>query len=74
MSKTKILNLTNEVVYSPVLDEKFNSHLDNSEVWKKAYHLEELTDEVRNKHAHWYKYSIKFEGLKPIQLTKFERV
>jgi hypothetical protein len=72
MSKTKVSSLIDEVVYSPIMDEKMNSHVNDSEVWKKAYHHEELIDEVRNKFPRWYKYNVKFEGLKPIQVTKME--
>lgn len=64
--------MTVEVIYSPVRDDKMNSHIKESDVWKQAYHLEEITEEIRAKHPRWFKYTIKFDGLKPIQVTKFD--
>ena len=72
--KNKKQDTAVETVYSPVKDEKMQSHLDDSEVWKQAYHEEEITEEDRRKHPRWYKYTLKFDGLRPIQLTKFEAV
>lgn len=62
--------MTFETVISPVLDEKFNSHPGDSEIWKKAYKIEELTDKIRGMNPAWYQYTIQFDGLKPIQMTK----
>jgi hypothetical protein len=59
-----------EKVLSPIKDDKINSHLKDSEIWKKAYHPEEVTDEIRAKHPSWYEYTIKFENTTPIQMTK----
>lgn len=64
--------MTVEKVLSPVKDEKMNSHINESEVWKKAYHPDEVTDEIRAKFPNWFLYTIKFDGLKPIQVMKFE--
>lgn len=61
-------------VISPVLDEKINSHINTSEVWKKAYHPEEFTDEMRPLQPAWYEYTIQFDGLKPIQMTKMKEI
>jgi hypothetical protein len=61
-----------EVVLSPVKDEKMNSHIDKSKIWENAYHPEEVTSEIRKKYPIWYRYSIKFDGTKPIQMTKME--
>lgn len=66
--------MTTEVVYSPILDEKMQAHLNDSEVWKQAYHKDEITDEIRNKYPRLFKYTLKFDGLKPVQLTKMEAV
>ena len=62
--------MTFETVISPVLDEKMNSHINTSEVWKKAYKTEEFTDKIRGMHPAWYEYHIQFSGLNPIQCTK----
>jgi hypothetical protein len=54
--------------------EKINSHINDSEIWKKAYHPEEVTNEIRGMHPAWFEYVIQFDGLKPIQMTKFKEV
>lgn len=66
--------MTSEKVISPVKDEKMNSHLKTSEVWKKAYKPEELTEKIRAMHPAWYEYTVKFDGVKPIQMTKFREI
>jgi len=63
-----------ETIYSPIKDEKMNSHLNDSEVWKNAYHPEEVTKEVKKKYPQWYMYKVKFDGVKPIQMTKFQKI
>ena len=65
---------TIEEVWSPIKDDKFKTNLENSEVWKNAYKPEEVTYDVRGKYPKWYAYFIKFNGLKPIQLTKFKQL
>lgn len=66
--------MTTEKVISPIKDEKMNSNINNSKVWSKAYKLEEITPEIRAKYPVWYEYHIKFDGLKPIQMTKFKEI
>ena len=66
--------MTNEIIISPVRDEKMNSHLNESEVWKKAYTKEEITDRIKGMHPMWYQYTVRFDGLKPIQMTKFKKL
>jgi hypothetical protein len=66
--------MTFEIVISPILDDKFNSHPNDSEIWKKAYTREELTDKIRAMHPAWYEYTIRFDGLKPIQMTKLREI
>jgi len=63
-----------EIVLSPVEDEKINANLQKSEIWKNAYKPEEVTDEVKAKYPRWFKYHIKFNGLKPVQVTKIEKI
>lgn len=62
--------MTNEVVVSPVKDVDFKTNLGGSPVWKNCYHADEVTDDIRKKHAKWFEYHVKFDGLKPVQLTK----
>jgi len=64
--------MTSEKVLSPIRDDKMNSHLNESEVWKNAYHPEEVTDEIRAKYPYWFRYTIKFNNTIPVQCTKFE--
>lgn len=64
--------MTNELVISPIKDEKINSHINTSEIWKKAFKPEEITKEVRGKYAQLYAYYIRFEGLRPIMMTKIK--
>ena len=64
--------MTTEKVISPVEDKKMNSDISNSPVWKNAYKPEEFTDEILRKYPAWFEYTVKFDGLKPIQMTKFK--
>ena len=62
-----------EKVYSPVNDPKVKSNLIDSPIWKNCYKVEEVTNEVLKKHNNiFYIYSIKFDGLTPVQVTKVE--
>lgn len=65
--------MTTEQIFSPVKDEKMASNLLDSPIWKESYTEDEYLM-IKETHAYdaWYKYTIKFEGLKPIQLTKFD--
>lgn len=60
-------------VYSPIDDKEVRTNLNNSPIWKQAYHADELPA-VRKKHANMYEYSIKFDGLKPIQVTNIKKL
>lgn len=62
-------NLVDEKVYSPVNDIDIRKHLNESEIWKNAFKKEEITVEVLNKYPNMYEYSIRFDGLTPVQLT-----
>ena len=62
--------MTTEIVYSPVQDKNIKNDIKNSPIWKKCYHENEITDEIRMKHHEWYVYHVKFDGLLPIQITK----
>lgn len=66
--------MTTEIVVSPVRDDKMNSHIKESEVWKNAYHTDEVTEEIRMKHNSWFEYTVRFEGLTAIQMTKFREI
>ena len=66
--------MTTEIVLSPIKDDKMNSHIKESEVWKNAYHEGEVTEELRYKFSKWYEYHVKFEGTTAIQMTKFKEI
>lgn len=55
-------------VYSPVQDKAIQKNLNDSPIWKQAFHADEL-EEARKKHPEMYEYTIKFDGVKPIQVT-----
>lgn len=60
-------------VISHIKDEKFNSHPNDSEIWKHAYHPEEFasfTEQKRGSQPAWYEYVVQFNGLTPLQITK----
>lgn len=59
-------------VYSPVEDKQIRTNLNNSPIWKKAYHEDEL-ERAEKRYPHLFKYTFKFDGLKPIQVTKIRR-
>lgn len=57
-------------VYSPIEDKEIQKNLNGSPIWKQAFHQEELAGQKFN---NIYEYSIKFDGLKPLQLTKVDK-
>lgn len=62
--------LKEELVYSPVNDHRIKADLVNSPIWKIAYKKAELTKEVMEKHkGRMYEYTIKFDGVTPVQHT-----
>lgn len=61
--------LVDEQVFSPVYDVDIKKHLNESEIWKNAFKKEELTKEVLAKYPRMYEYTIKFDGLKPVQVS-----
>ena len=56
-------------VYSPILDKDIRKNINNSPIWKEAYH----ESEISNIKKPLTEYTFKFEGLKPIQLTKMKK-
>jgi len=65
-----IIHMKTIDIISPVLDSKIQEHINESPIWHNAYHEEEITDEIYRKYNSWHMYSVKFEGLEPIQCTK----
>ena len=61
-------------VYSPVNDKEIRTNLLGSPIWTGLrYHVDELAM-ARLKHAELYEYTIKFEGLKPVQFAGMKKL
>lgn len=60
-------------VYSPIDDKNIHQNLNDSPIWKSAYHQDELSD-AKLKHPSLHEYSIKFEGLKPVFVTNVKKI
>jgi len=69
----KKIDLENVTVYSPVEDKNIRTNIATSPMWKKASTEEEYKENLR-KHPRWFKYSFKFEGLKPVQFTNMKKL
>ena len=61
-------------VYSPVEDKKIKSDINNSPIWNKKAYTEEEFMENPKRFPYWFKYSFKFDGLKPVQVTKVKKI
>ncbi len=60
------------IVYSPIEDKQIRTNLNDSPIWKKAYHESDLS-EIEKRYPTLWQYTIKFEGTKPIQFTKMKK-
>lgn len=60
--------MTTEIIWTP--NEHKGKDLWKSPLWEGAYKDSEMTDEIRKMKSKWFIYHIKFDGLKPIQITK----
>ena len=62
-------------VYSPVEDREIRNNLNNSPIWKKAYHDDEYVNAMKEKNlSTMFEYSIKFNGTKPVQVTGVKKI
>ena len=61
--------MTDETIYSKIYDKTIHQNLQNSEIWKDAHKEEEL-DSTEG----FVKYSIRFDGLKPVQVLKIKKI
>jgi len=59
-----------EKVYSPVFDKDIQKNISGSPIWGEAYHRDEI-DGIKKPLT---EYTIKFDGLKPIQVTKIKNL
>ncbi len=64
--------MTTEKVYSTIKNEVKEAK--NAAFWKDCYHEDELTQEMLKNGKQWYLYHVKFDGLKPIMITKSEKI
>lgn len=58
-----------EKIYSPIFDKDIRKNINNSPIWGEAYHESELGDVKKP----LTEYTVKFDGLKPIQVTKMQK-
>lgn len=72
MVKTKNSYMETIKVYSPLNDKNIKKNINNSPIWSKCYHEDEL-DNAKKKHKDLYCYQMKFDGLKPVQVTKISK-
>lgn len=59
-------------VYSPVEDKNIRKNLNESPIWKNSIHADDIAKEQESHNTIW-EYEIKFDGLKPIQVTDIKR-
>jgi hypothetical protein len=59
-------------VYSTIEDKNIKKDLNDSPIWKKAIHADDLR-EAEGKYDHLWEYQIKFDGLKPVMVSKVSR-
>ena len=57
-----------EIIWTPT--EHKGKDLWNSPLWGGCYADSEMNDEIRKTKNKWFLYHMKFDGLKPIQITK----
>jgi hypothetical protein len=65
-----------EIIYSPIEDLKnlqSKDGINSSPIWKKCYAEDEKALAMQNEQS-LYQYNIKFDGLKPVQVTNFKRL
>lgn len=56
-------------VYSPIFDKDIQKNISNSPIWGEAYHESEL-GEIKKPLT---EYTMKFDGLTPVQVTKMRK-
>lgn len=64
--------MTVEVVLSPIKNEVKDP--DKASFWKECYHEDEVTPQMLKNGKDWYRYHVKFDGTKAIQITKTEKI
>lgn len=65
--------LKDVIVYSTVEDKGIKRNLQDSPMWKKSIHPDDLEND-RRPGIPMYKYSFKFDGLKPVQVNSVKKI
>lgn len=58
-----------EKVYSPIFDKNIRKDIANSPIWNKAFKVDEIVSNIGIT-----EYTIKFDGLKPVQVTNLRKL
>ena len=61
-----------EIVYSTI--HYTGKDAENADFWKECYHPDDITPDLLTNGKRWFKYTVQFQGLKPIQITKLETI
>lgn len=59
--------LRTELVYSPVYDDRISKRIPTSPIWQECYKPGEIPEGTM------YEYTIKFDGLIPVQVTNIRQ-
>lgn len=63
--------LNTEKVYSPVKDDNIKKDILSSKMWEKCEHPADIKNiDISG----WWEYTIKFDGLEPVQCTKIKKI
>jgi hypothetical protein len=62
-----------ENIYSPILDKDIKKDIKNSSIWKNCCHQEDVNN-VFIGEREMYCYTIKFDGVTPIQVNNIEKL
>ena len=60
-------------VYSPIEDKGIKKNLVGSPMWEKSIHIDDLAEELTPGKV-LYEYKLKFEGLKPVQVSGVKKL
>ena len=64
------MKLKAEKVYSPLKDDNIKNDLMNSPIWKRCEHPDNIDDIDL---TGWFEYTIKFDGVTPVQVSKVKK-
>jgi hypothetical protein len=73
LTPAKTSNMKDEKIYSPIEDTKIREDLNGSQMWKTTYHESDL-ELAKSKHPVLFEYIVRFDGLKPVFVTKVSRL